>query len=237
MVLEAGPLATRLRWRGHCGGSRLSLVASLRAASPVLELDLEADWQQTHELLRAELPLVRDGGFWAADTAAGVVERPRRACTARERSRWEATAVSWLWGGGLAVLLDGPQGVDGRPEGIGVSLLRGPTWPDPGADAGRHRQRLGLMPAAAGWWRGQVPAEAAGFRQPLWSGPAAAGPPDRQRLLDWPNPDLQLLRLTAQPPSGALELVGQQLAPCRGHWPGAVGPWELGRWTLPPQSS
>ncbi|MCF8133604.1 MAG: hypothetical protein K9J72_10860, partial [Synechococcus sp. Tobar2m-G35] len=103
--------------------------------------------------------------------------------------------------------------------------------------AGRHRQRLGLMPAAAGWWRGQVPAEAAGFRQPLWSGAAAAGPPDRQRLLDWPNPDLQLLRLTAQPPSGALELVGQQLAPCRGHWPGAVGPWELGRWTLPPQSS
>jgi len=232
-VLEQGPLATRLRWRGHCGSSPLSLVATLRAASPVLELDLEADWHQTHELLRAELPLVQDGGFWAADTAAGVVERPRRACTGRERSRWEAAAVSWLWGGGLAVLLDGPQGVDGRPEGLGVSLLRGPTWPDPGADAGRHRQRLGLMPAAAGWWRTQVPAQAARFRQPLWSRPAAAGPAERQPLLDWPNPDLQLLQLTALPGSDMLELVGQQLGPCRGRWPQALEPWEVGRWRLP----
>ncbi|MFZ4565933.1 MAG: alpha-mannosidase [Prochlorococcaceae cyanobacterium] len=232
-VLEQGPLATRLRWRGHCGSSPLSLVATLRAASPVLELDLEADWHQTHELLRAELPLVQDGGFWAADTAAGVVERPRRACTGRERSRWEAAAMSWLWGGGLAVLLDGPQGVDGRPEGLGVSLLRGPTWPDPGADAGRHRQRLGLMPAAAGWWRTQVPAQAARFRQPLWSRPAAAGPAERQPLLDWPNPDLQLLQLTALPGSDMLELVGQQLGPCRGRWPQALEPWEVGRWRLP----
>jgi alpha-mannosidase len=141
--------------------------------------------------------------------------------------------MSWLWGGGLAVLLDGPQGVDGRPEGLGVSLLRGPTWPDPGADAGRHRQRLGLMPAAAGWWRTQMPAQAARFRQPLWSRPAAAGPAERQPLLDWPNPDLQLLQLTALPGSDMLEMVGQQLGPCRGRWPQALEPWEVGRWRLP----
>ncbi|MCP4972753.1 MAG: hypothetical protein GY914_03635 [Prochlorococcus sp.] len=76
-------------------------------------------------------------------------------------------------GGGLAMLLDGPQGVQVMPEALGVSLLRGPTWPDPSADRGRHLLRMALMPVAKGWSRGGVPQAALAFREPGWFGPAS----------------------------------------------------------------
>jgi alpha-mannosidase len=74
-------------------------------------------------------------------------------------------------GGGLAVLLDGPQGVDWDPGRLGVSLLRGPTWPDPGADRGWHRQRMALMPIAGSWNAEGVTQAAIAFREPGWLGP------------------------------------------------------------------
>ena len=72
-------------------------------------------------------------------------------------------------GGGLAVLLDGPQGVDWTKDRLGISLLRGPTWPDPGADQGWHRQRLALMPVESTWSRSAVPQAAIALREPGWS--------------------------------------------------------------------
>ena len=92
--------------------------------------------------------------------------------------RWEVPVISWCAtevaspGGGLALLLDGPQGVDATPDRLGVSLVRGATWPDPGADRGWHRQRLALMPASQGWCRGGIPQAAIAFREPGWWGPA-----------------------------------------------------------------
>ena len=68
----------------------------------------------------------------------------------------------------MAVLLDGPQGVDWSPDRMGVSLLRGPTWPDPSADQGWHRQRLALMPFSGSWSDAGVPHSAIAFREPGW---------------------------------------------------------------------
>lgn len=182
-VLEAGSLCTHLLWRGSCGGSPWRLEVRLQAASPWLELILSVDWRQRHELLRLECPLAQPAARWAADAPAAVLERPAVALTPRERSRWEVTALSWLaaqarllsGGGGLAVLLDGPQGVSGSAERLGVSLLRGPTWPDPGGDCGWHRLRLGLVPLQKGWHQERVVEAAQRFREPLWRGPLRSG--------------------------------------------------------------
>jgi alpha-mannosidase len=88
--------------------------------------------------------------------------------------------ISWLaaeaGGSGLAVLLDGPQGADGTPERLGVSLLRAPTWPDPGADHGPQRLRLALMPCQGGWRQAGVSGQAVRFREPHWLRPLAYGP-------------------------------------------------------------
>jgi len=175
-LVEAGPLLARVLLRGRAGDSSVRLDLQLRADTPWLEITCSIDWRQTHELLRLELPLAQPAVRWAADTSGGVIERPAAALTAREQARWEVPVISWFAsqsaapGGGLAVLLDGPQGVDAAGSRLGVSLLRGPTWPDPSADQGRHRQRLALMPVSAGWERGAVPQAAIAFREPGWCG-------------------------------------------------------------------
>ena len=178
-LVEVGPLVARVVVRARAGASSIRLDYQLRADSPWLELTCSVGWCQTHELLRFEVPLARDAQRWAADTSGGVLERPARPRTPGERMRWEVPVISWLAaesaapGGGLTLLLDGPQGADVTPQRMGVSLLRSPTWPDPGADQGMHRQRLALMPASSGWCRSGVPQAALAFREPGWCRPAA----------------------------------------------------------------
>jgi len=226
VVAEQGPLCCRLVWRGHCGASRLRLDVQLRAASPWLELTVRIDWRQRHELLRLELPLGQPAGRWAADTSGGVLERPTEARTAREGSRWEVAAISWMASqaatSGLAVLLDGPQGVSASPDRLGVSLLRGPCWPDPGADSGPHRLRLALYPCAGGWRQAAVPAEAVRFREPLWRRPGTGLPGRAARdqgtwlpILDLGSAELQLIGLRPDPEAAVLQLTVQNLSPCR----------------------
>jgi len=175
-LVEAGPLAARIVLRSVVGMSKVRLDFLLKADCPWLEVQISVHWQQTHELLRLELPLDQPSVRWAADTSGGVLERPTQSCTPFERERWELPVISWMAseakapGGGMAVLLDGPQGVDATTEHLGVSLLRGPTWPDPSADAGWHRHRVGLMPHKRGWNRAGIPQAALRFREPGWIG-------------------------------------------------------------------
>ena len=227
--LEQGPLVTAFRWRGRCGTSDLRLDGRLRAGCPWLELTLAVQWRQRHELLRLEVPLARPAVRWAADSAGAVLERPAVAHTAREQARWEVSAVSWLasvgdgrhpQGAGVAVLLDGPQGVNGTADHLGVSLLRAPTWPDPGADNGWQRQRLALLPCPQGWRAAAVPQQARRLREPAWLHPQAPGPADGRSDAEPPlllpplGPDLALVALRAEA-GGSVVLTVQNEGPCR----------------------
>ncbi|MCT0200191.1 alpha-mannosidase [Synechococcus sp. CS-1325] len=263
-LAEQGPLCSRLVWRGQAGASRLRLDIQLRAGSPWLELTLSVDWRQRHELLRLELPLGQRARRWAADTAGGVLERPAEVCTAREASRWEVPAISWVASqaasSGLAVLLDGPQGVSAGPDRLGVSLLRGPCWPDPGADGGLQRLRLALLPCAGGWRQAAVAAEAVRFREPLWRRPGGGGQGSWLPILDLGDSDLRLIGLRPDPEAGVLQLTVQNLSPCRRQlrlsqpWQllerlatatdqgpdgelGRLGPWQLASWRIRRQSA
>ena len=266
-LAEVGPLCTRLVWRGMCGVSPLRLDVQLRAASPWLELVLQVDWRQRHELLRLELPLAQRACRYAADGPGGVWERPAQPLNPREKARWEVPVVSWMasqvaGGGGLAVLLDGPQGVSATQERLGVSLLRAPTWPDPSADEARQRLRVALMPCLQGWRQQAVPLQAQLFREPVWLAPAAGEVPSpRWSALSFGAEALQMVHLLPIEGTASALLVLQNLSPTRQRvsWPPGVcaqrqlaaseavpqdadglAPWQIGRWrisALPHQSS
>jgi alpha-mannosidase len=227
-LVEQGPLCSRLVWRGRAGQSALRLDVQLRAGCPWLELSLSVDWRQQHELLRLELPLAQASSRYAADTSGGVLERPAQACTPREQARWEVPAISWIasqgQGGGLAVLLDGPQGVSAQPDQLGISLLRAPTWPDPSADNGYQRLRLALLPCPGGWRQAGVPHQAVRFREPVWLRPQQPGDrqvePPQMALpsgLRLGNAALQLVGLRPDPEgeTGVAVLTVQNLSPLR----------------------
>jgi len=231
---ERGPVCASFIWRGRCGSSPVRLEGRLLAGCPWLELVLQVRWRQRHELLRLEVPLAQPACRWAADTSGGVIERPASVRNPRERARWEVPAISWIASvspggiGDLALLLDGPQGVSGQAERLGVSLLRGPTWPDPGADNGLQRQRLALMPCPGGWRNAAIPAQAVRLREPLWCRPLAAGASGDQQ---WPGlpplaPDLQLVCLRPAATRGEALLAVQNNGPCRRQL--ALGPhWQV----------
>jgi alpha-mannosidase len=178
--IEQGPLVAHAVLRRRFGSSALRMDLRLQANRPWLELICSTHWSQRHELLRLTMPLARSAVRVAADTSGGVIERPASPITARESARWELPVISWVSsqaaapGGGLAVLLDGPQGVDWDADRLGVSLLRGPTWPDPGADRGWHRQRMALMPITGSWNAAGVTQASIAFREPGWWGPQPA---------------------------------------------------------------
>lgn len=211
--LENGPLCAQVVWRGRCGESAVRLDGRLLAGSPWFELVLRIDWRQRHELLRLQVPLATIARRWAADTPGGVIERPAAAHTARERARWEVAAVSWVAsvgegpGDGLALLLDGPQGASAEADHLGVSLLRGPTWPDPGADNGPQRLRVALMPAHQGWRMAAVPDQAIRFREPLWLRPwGELGIGSTLAPFPSQEPDVQVVSLRPAP-DGSAEVI------------------------------
>ncbi|MFN9622043.1 MAG: alpha-mannosidase, partial [Cyanobacteriota bacterium] len=221
--LARGPLCGHVVWRGRCGQSPVRLDGRLLAGTPWFELVLRLDWRQRHELLRLQVPLASRACRWAADAPGGVSERPTVPHTPREQSRWEVSAVSWIAsvaqgrGDGLAVLLDGPQGASATPEELGVSLLRAPTWPDPGADNGPQRLRLALMPATAGWRASAVAQHACRFREPLWLRPRPRpGSQPTMATLPSQEPDVQVVGLQAAPGGGGRSVLSvQNLGPCR----------------------
>ena len=230
-LLERGPLVVHVVQRYRLGSSVMRLDMRLQADCPWIELICSIDWSQRHELLRLELPLASAAVRYAVDSAGTVLERPAMARTSREQSRWEVPLISWLAtqvnapGGGLAVLLDGPQGVDVVPERIGVSLLRGPTWPDPGADRGWHRQRLALMPVTGSWSSACVPQAAIAFREPGWSGPLAGHPTSRRWL---PALAGELVPVALRPEDDGLGLRCLNPGPSRCRWEPREG-WLVSR--------
>lgn len=244
-LLEQNPCMVRLRWRGAFGRSRISMMACLAAGSPYLELRLSIYWRQAHELLSLDGELAQPVQRWAADTSGGVIERPARPRTAREHGRWHCAVVSWMallqQQGGLAVLLDGPQGVHVQDNHLSVALLRGATWPDPRADRGWWRHRLGLMPLDGGWCEHHVPAAADHLRWPLrlcpLPSPARRPEPTQQLWFPWPDWTQRLLELRPTGDGQQARLTLQQLAPWRGSlsWLkpftrtelGPLQPWEI----------
>ena len=92
-------------------------------------------------------------------------------------------------------MLEGPLGVDATANHLGVSLLRGPTWPDPSADHGWHRHRLAFMPAELGWNRSGVAQAAIRFREPGWLGPVAS----EQRWQGLPALPIGLVPISVRP--------------------------------------
>ena len=217
-VIDQGPLLTHVRWRFQAGRSSGRLDVRIGADSPWVDLSVSVHWTQRHELLRLEVPLAQPACRLATDTSGGVIERPARCFNPREQARWEVPVTSWLAsqvtapGGGLAILLDGPQGVDGGESHLGISLMRGPTWPDPGADQGWIRHRLALMPIDRDWSSAGVPQAAIAYREP---GHLRALTLDSDQALLPPLPK-ELVPINVLPHSGGmhLRLINPSAARC-----------------------
>lgn len=130
------------------------------------------------------------------DIQWGNVQRPTHRNTSWDWARFETVAHKWVdlseGDYGVSLLNDGKYGHDVQGNVIRLTLLRGPTYPDPNADQGEHRFSYCLLPHAGDWRTGTVPAGYA-LNDPLIvrrvPGGGGGGRPTRLSLLavDVPN--------------------------------------------------
>jgi alpha-mannosidase len=137
--------------------SLASMRIELRENEPYLRVELAVKWQEDHTILRVEHRLAVAARDVRYGQAHGSLVRTAYPQTAAERAQYEVPAQRW------ALVDDGERGCAalapdtygwnavGLPKGgvrLGMSLLRSPRWPDPGADRGEHHIAYALAPTA-----------------------------------------------------------------------------------------
>ena len=160
-IAEATDDVATVLVRRSFGSSRIEQRISLAAGSPSVEIHNEVDWHERRKLLKLGFGLDVHADRSASETQFGHVFRPTHRNTTWEFARFEICAHRWIHVGepgyGVAISNDSTYGHDvgrvGRPDGgttttVRLSLLRGPMFPDPGADQGRHVLRVTVRPGA-----------------------------------------------------------------------------------------
>ncbi|MET4061948.1 alpha-mannosidase [Arthrobacter sp. UYP6] len=160
MDLEEGSGGRTLNITRSFGNSAILQRISLSPDGTAVDLEVEVDWHEQQKLLKLAFPLDVHAGQAASEIQFGHVYRPTHANTSWDAARFETVTHRWVHVGepgyGVAVANDSTYGHDTFRELVGnrtcttvrLSLLRGPLFPDPTADQGRHSFRFSLRPAA-----------------------------------------------------------------------------------------
>ncbi len=146
--------------RRSFGKSSIEQRIVLAAGSPSVEIVNDIDWHEQQKLLKLAFDLDVHADRSAAETQFGHVYRPTHRNTSWEYARFEICAHRWVHVGesgyGVAVSNDSTYGHDvgrtsrddGTTSTVRLSLIRGPQFPDPHADQGRHVNRVTVRPGA-----------------------------------------------------------------------------------------
>lgn len=183
--LEVAQLGTQLEItiKRSFRNSHISQRVRISPDSKTILVYNDVDWHEQETLLKAAFPLDVHADHARFETQYGHIQRPTHENTSWDNARFEVCAHRWVHVGepgfGAAVVNDSTYGHDvSRHPGrngssfttVRLSLLRGPRFPDPETDQGRHSFTYGLVvgcdvqeAVAAGYalnlpWRG-VPAD------------------------------------------------------------------------------
>ncbi|HUE68377.1 MAG TPA: glycoside hydrolase family 38 C-terminal domain-containing protein [Candidatus Acidoferrum sp.] len=130
------------------GGSTVRQTISLEGR--VVRFDTDVDWHERHKILKVAFPVTVTSREATYEIQFGHVRRPTHMDDSKARAMFEVCAQRWAdlgdGGYGVALLNDSKHGYDIHESVMRLSLLRGPTHPDPTADVGRHRFTYALMP-------------------------------------------------------------------------------------------
>ncbi len=132
------------------GETMLVQTMTLDAGSRVLRFETGIDWQERHKMLKVAFPVTVKSREATYEIQFGHVRRPTHRETSQARAMFEVCAQRWADLGehdyGVALLNDCKHGYDIQGSVMRLSLLRGPTHPDPTADLGWHQFTYALMP-------------------------------------------------------------------------------------------
>jgi alpha-mannosidase len=150
-----GPATATLRVRQKFGSSEFTQDITMYSGIPRVDVKFHADWHEQHKLLKVAFPLAAQNSFATYEIPYGAIQRPTTRNTPAEQAKFEVPALRWAdlsdQQSGFSLLNDAKYGYDTLGNVMRLTLLRGPTWPDPVADQGEHSFTYSLYPHAGGW--------------------------------------------------------------------------------------
>ena len=170
-VIERGPVRAKVRVTRRFRESMF--VQDVVVYSDLTRIDFitEADWRERHVLVKAALPVAVRTPHATFEIPYGALARPTRRNTDWEQEQFEVCGLRWAdlseAGFGVSLLNDCKYGHDVSGNRLRLTLLRGTSWPDPGADFGKHEFTYSLLPHAGDWVAGETVQRAAELNAPL----------------------------------------------------------------------
>lgn len=130
-------------------------VQTVTLKGDMVDVENDIDWHERHELLKAAFPLAATSDFATYEIPFGTIDRPTTRNNSWEKAQFEVPAMRWADLGdgkhGMSLLNQTKFGYDAVGNLLRLSLLRGPTWPDPEADQGHHHFHYAMYPHAGSW--------------------------------------------------------------------------------------
>lgn len=170
-LVESGLHRAAIRVVHRYRNSSVTQTYVLTANSKRLDIETTIDWHDRRTLLRTVNPVDVQTRKATFECAFGIVERATHTNTSWEQAMFEAAAHRFVDlsepGFGVALLNNAKYGHSARGNVIGMSLVRGPIYPDPLADEGEQSFTYALMPHEGAWHEGGVLDEALDLNQPL----------------------------------------------------------------------
>lgn len=136
-----------------------------------VDFGLDADWWETHVMLKVGFPLnVRDS-LATYEIPYGSIVRHTIPTDSWERAKFEVPAERWADmsadGFGVSLLNQAKYGYDTKGSMMRLSLLRSPVWPDPTADRGEHEIKYSIYSHPGSWKDGGTVREGYDYNYPL----------------------------------------------------------------------
>lgn len=113
------------------------------------------DWRERNKVMRVYFPANVHAPSYTSEIGFGALERPSVANSKLEQAKFEVAAHRWIdlsdHNYGVALLNDCKYGHNVQYDTIGMTLLRGTTWPSEVADLGVHHITYSLLPHVGHW--------------------------------------------------------------------------------------
>ncbi len=199
-IVEEGPLRAAVRVTRSWRSSTFVQTYRLLAGSSRVDIDTRIDWHERLMLVRALFPTTIHSHEASFETMFGVQRRATHTNTSFERARFEVGAHRFVDlsepNYGVALLNDAKYGHSVIGGTLGISLVRGPLYPDPFADEGHHHFTYSFFPHMGNWVDGGVTREARALNAPLVVTAASADAEAQPRFVTSEGIELGFAALT-----------------------------------------
>ena len=152
---EQGPLRQTIEIKRKIASSIYTQRISITKNSKQIDFDTTIDWQDRYKLLKVAFPVDILAPVATYEIQWGNVQRNTHRNTSWDWARFETCAHKWVdlseGNYGVSLLNDCKYGHDIHDHVMRLSLLRGPTVPDPMADLGIHQFKYSLLPHSNSW--------------------------------------------------------------------------------------